>query len=402
MLIIESKQERLSIAEGRVLKGDLVTKREHAMKAAKVLVVDDLEQNRQLVGRLIRKMGHETADASSGEEALETLQTADFDLVLLDLVMSGLDGLETLVRMKSSARLATIPVVMISGVDEVKSVTSCLEQGADDYIVKPFNPTILAARISSSLAKKRLFDQEKNQRAEVELYSEELEKRVQEQVKEISSSQLALIFALSRLAESRDPETGEHLERMRDYGKVIAGCLGTFPKYESIIDESYIGTLYAASPLHDIGKVAIPDRILQKPGKLTAEEFEIMKEHCVRGADTLESVRRQFPGSELVTMGIEIALSHHEKWDGSGYPFGQAGENIPLSGRILALGDVYDALTSKRCYKDAFSHEKSRAIILEGRGAHFDPTVIDAFLEVEEEFLIIRERHQDSEKVLLS
>ena len=205
---------------------------------------------------------------------------------------------------------------------------------------------------------------------------------------------------MAKLAESRDPETGEHLERMAEYNKLLCKNLRMLPKYESIIDDKYIENIHAASPLHDIGKVGIPDNILTKPGKLSEREFDIMKTHSAIGADTLRIVDEKHPGNDLVRMGIEIAESHHEKWDGAGYPNGVSGENIPLAGRILALGDVYDALTSKRVYKEAFSHEKSREIILEGRGTHFDPDVVGAFISIENEFLTVKERFADTEEPL--
>jgi len=207
-----------------------------------------------------------------------------------------------------------------------------------------------------------------------------------------------MIFALSKLAESRDPETGEHLERLQEYCRALCESLVDAGECTELLTSDYIGNLVAASPLHDIGKVGIPDAILLKPGKLTDEEFEIMKQHSQIGADTLSAASQHYGNNPMLEMGIEIAQFHHEKWNGSGYPTGVSGENIPLSARILALGDVYDALTSKRVYKDAFSHEVSTSIIVEGRGTHFDPKVVDAFLRVEEKFKAIRAAFNDTEK----
>lgn len=202
---------------------------------------------------------------------------------------------------------------------------------------------------------------------------------------------------MSKLAESKDPDTGAHLDRMREYCKLIATYLATRDSHRDQIDETFIASIYAASPLHDIGKVGVPDHILLKPGKLTKDEWEIMKQHPTIGADTLRAVYAQHPDNALLRAGIEIAEGHHEKWDGSGYPYGISGTAIPLSARILALADVYDALTSERCYKKAFSHSRCRDIICEGEGRHFDPVIVSAFLETESEFVKIRSEFRDSE-----
>jgi putative two-component system response regulator len=211
---------------------------------------------------------------------------------------------------------------------------------------------------------------------------------------QMSSAQLATLFARSRLAKSLDPETGEHLERMRSYCRILAEHLARDPRYAARITRDTIENLYHAAPLHDIGKVSVPDQILRKPGKLTDEEFEVMKTHTVEGARTLRTMDQQHPGNDFIRLGIEIAESHHEKWDGTGYPYGKAGTAIPLVGRIAALGDVYDALCSRRCYKPAMPPEQARAIIVEGKGKHFDPDVVDCFLAAEPEFLKVRARFQ--------
>jgi putative two-component system response regulator len=324
------------------------------------------------------------------------------DLVLLDIMMPEMDGYAVLDAMKDDDNLRHLPVIVISGVDELDSITRCLKRGADDYLTKPFNPTLLMARISACLERKHFSDTERKYRAHIENHNAELEERVREKVRELTEAQLGTIFAMSKLSESRDPETGEHLERMREYVRLLAENLRTVPRHAGIIDDAWVENLYAAAPLHDIGKVGIPDQILQKPGRLDAEEFTIMKLHAELGAKTLRAVNDQGLSNAFVRMGIDIAQGHHEKWDGSGYPDGLQGEAIPLAARILALADVYDALTSKRCYKEAFSHEKSKSIIMEGAGKHFDPDVVQAFLNVEQAFIDVRLRYQDSEKVLLA
>ena len=366
-------------------------------RAASVLIVDDSEMNRDLLVRRLNKMGLRITEAANGEEALSALDKDSFDLVLLDIMMPVMDGYETLERMKQNVDLKRLPVIMITALDDVDSAVRCIDLGAVDYITKPFNPTLLQSRVTASLDRKRYSDLEEVRHQQIELNNEYLSEQVRQKVQEISRSQLAAIFAMSKLAESRDPETGEHLERMREYCKLLSENLMSTPKYRSIIDVEFVESVYAASPLHDIGKVGVDDSVLLKPGKLTDEEWIQMKLHPVIGAETLREVDRQHPGNAFIRTGIEIAESHHEKWDGSGYPHGLSGEVIPLSARILALGDVYDALTSKRCYKDAFSHEKSLSIILEGKGSHFDPDVVIAFQETESEFMRIRKEFVDSE-----
>jgi putative two-component system response regulator len=205
------------------------------------------------------------------------------------------------------------------------------------------------------------------------------------------------IFMLAKLAESRDPETGEHLERVRSYCRVIAKHLQDDPKFHHLVDDDNVGLIYQTSPLHDIGKVAIPDRILLKAGRLTAEEFEIMKTHTIHGAATIEAALEKYPGTPFLEMAKDIALGHHERYDGRGYPRGLAGDDIPLSARIMALADVYDALTSRRVYKEAFSHERSKSMITEEAGTHFDQAVVDAFLAHEQQFITIREQFAEAE-----
>jgi len=366
-------------------------------EGSKILVVDDNEMNRDLLTRRLQRQGHEVLTAHDGLGALEVLNSRRVDLVLLDIMMPNLDGYQVLEKMKADEYLADLPVIMITAVDELDSAVKCIEMGADDYLTKPFNAILLGARISASLEKHHLRRQEQKQRQQIEDLNLFLTARVRQQVAEIASAQIGAIFAMSKLAESRDPETGEHLDRMREYCRLLAQELSKQPKYTGYIDKNYIENIYSASPLHDIGKVGVPDAILSKPGRLTEEEWVIMKTHPIIGAETLREVDKEHPGNAFIQTGIEIAASHHEKWDGSGYPYGLSGEEIPLSARILALGDVYDALTSKRCYKEAMPHSQAVDIIKEGEGKHFDPDVISAFLKINEEFVKIREYFQDSE-----
>jgi putative two-component system response regulator len=364
--------------------------------SSSLLIVDDNEMNRDMLERRLLPLGYQVTMACDGAEAMKLLGQEAFDLVLLDIMMPIMDGFEVLQAMKKEGSLKIIPVIMITALDDSASAARCIDMGAEDYLTKPFDPTLLRSRIGACLERKRLHDHEEHYRHQIEEYNNQLEDRVREQVTVITQAQLGAIFAMSKLAESRDPETGEHLERMREYCKILSEQLAKLSKYQSIIDQEFTDNIYAASPLHDIGKVGIEDGVLLKPGALNAEEWEVMKTHPVIGADTLREVNRQHPGNTLIHMGVHIAESHHEKWDGSGYPHGGKGTDIPLVARILALGDVYDALTSKRCYKEAFSHEKSSAILNEGDGSHFDPDIVDAYRETESEFKRIRGFYQDT------
>lgn len=363
-----------------------------------ILVVDDNEMNRDLLQRRLERQGYRVALAADGEEALQQVRREPCHLMLLDLMMPRLDGHQVLARMKADKSLRDIPVIVITAMNDIDSAAACIEEGAEDYLLKPFNPVLLKARVTACLEKKRLHDLEKAYRLQLEDSKQQLEERVRVQVERISSGQLATIFAMSKLAESRDPETGTHLERMREYCRAIAGAISRHEKFREVVDDSFVRTLYAASPLHDIGKVGVPDSILLKQGPLEPEEWAIMTTHSTIGAETLRAVNREHPGNDLIEMGIAIAESHHEKWDGSGYPHGLSETDIPLAARILALGDVYDALTSRRCYKPAFSHQKSREIVIAGSGGHFDPDIVEAFLAVEEEFVRIRSEYRDPEE----
>jgi len=358
---------------------------------SQILVVDDLEANRDMLSRRLRQLGHCVVTAASGREALGMLHENPCDMVLLDLMMPEMDGYEVLQAIKADSALLHLPVIMVSANDEMENVIKCIESGAEDYLPKPFNPVLLRARVEASLQKKKIFDREAQ-------YQSELEERVRSQVKQITSAQLAAIFAMSKLAESRDTETGAHLERMREYCRALAQQLSKLEKYRKMLDAEFVEAIYAASPLHDIGKVGIPDQILLKAGKLNLAEWEVMKTHAAIGGKTLRAVDAQHPGNLLIRMGIDIAEGHHEKWDGSGYPNALRGESIPIAARILALADVYDALTSQRCYKQAFAHADALNIIGQGAGSHFDPEVVQAFLEIEAEFIRVRQCFKDTEE----
>jgi len=364
-------------------------------KISTVLIVDDILVNRELLSAHIEAFGHQTMLAENGKVALSMIKKNKPDLILLDIIMPEMNGFELLKFLKSDINLKDIPVLLISAMDEMDDIVKGIELGAEDYLVKPFNLPILKVRVTKCLEKKHAYDREKYYLDQIKSINNSLQDRVNKQVKEITDAQMGMIFGMCKIAESSDLDTGEHLDRMREYCKILATSLRIQEKYKDTIDDVFIDTLYKASPLHDIGKIGIPDHILKKTGKLTPDEFESMKRHSKKGAQALYDVFKEHSSNHLLFMGAQIAGSHHEKWDGSGYPAALKGTEIPLAARILALGDVYDALTSKRSYKEAFSHEESKKIILEGEGRHFDPDVVKAFLDSESDFIKIKDRFHD-------
>jgi putative two-component system response regulator len=355
-----------------------------------ILVVDDINDNRKMLSTLLTPMGYTVVEAADGEEAIELFQEYNPDLLILDLTMPKLDGFEVCKRLKSDPKSKIVPIIVITGVGDDESHLKALELGADDFLPKPFNIHFLKARLKSLLAMKRLYD--KNQE-----YQEKLKNDNVSLMQKLIGTQDITIVALAKLAEFRDPETGEHLERMREYAKTIALELKKQDKYKDYITEQYIENIYKSTPLHDIGKVGIPDEVLLKPGKLTDDEFEIMKRHSEIGGDAISSaVNLSGMTRSFLDMGKEIAYHHHEKWDGNGYPKGLKNDGIPLTARITALADVYDALTTKRVYKPAFPHDKAKAILEEGSGTVFDPEIVAAFISKENEFIRIKEEYKDN------
>jgi putative two-component system response regulator len=346
------------------------------MLGSTIMVVDDTPANLKLLGQMLQSQGRRVLAFPHGQMALNAAAKTPPDLILLDINMPDLNGFEVCRRLKADPLLAGIPVIFISALTDTMDKVKAFAAGGVDYVTKPFQFEEVNARVVTHLRLRLL-------QAELETHNRQLEALVKEKVKEISDSQLATIHALSKLAESRDDDTGEHIERTQSTCRMLAEALARDPRYEARIDQLFVENLFHASPLHDVGKVGIVDSILLKPGALTREEFEIMKTHASIGANTLMVVHNKYPKNTFLKMGIAIARSHHERWDGSGYPDGLAGERIPLSARIMAVADVYDALRSRRPYKPAFAHDRCVKIISEGSGRHFDPGVVDAFLEVE-------------------
>jgi len=337
----------------------------------KILIVDDSFEAIDALDNALPKH-YKRQFALNGEKALNLLTSSvDLpDLILLDVKMPGMDGYEVCNRLKKDKRLKNIPVIFLSALTDTKDKIKGFKNGGVDYIQKPFEITEVQARVNTHINLHELH-------IKLEQHNKQLNQLVEQKVKEISESQMATIYALAKLAESRDDETGEHLNRVKIICRLIAEKLSLHKD----ISIDFINTIEKASSLHDIGKVGVRDAILLKPGKLTPKEFEEIKLHTTIGANTLREVYQNYPNNYFIAIGIEVAQSHHEKWDGSGYPNGLKGEEIPLSARIMALADVYDALLSKRVYKDSFPLEKTRKIILNGRGKHFEPIIVDVFID---------------------
>jgi putative two-component system response regulator len=357
-----------------------------------IMVVDDTPANLKLLADMLGEHGYEVRPLPSGKAALKAASIDPPDLILLDINMPEMKGYEVCERLKADPLLREIPVIFISALNEIEDKIQAFRHGGVDYVTKPFQFEEVLARVETHLTLRRY-------QAVLQRHNTHLSELVNEQVKDILvaneklvDAQLATIVAMSRLAETRDSDTGQHIERTQSFCRMLACELRNTPQFADMIDTQYPENIYNAAPLHDIGKVAILDAILLKPGKLTVEEFEIMKTHTTIGAQTLQSVQIRHPDNVLIALGIELAYTHHEKWNGEGYPRGLSGDNIPLSGRIMALADVYDALTSARCYKNSFTHEQSCAIIAEGRGTQFDPAVTDAFFTLEKAFRETRQR----------
>ena len=338
----------------------------------KVLVVDDSDVITHLLMETL-KDSYTIVTAMNGERALELASVDPLpDIILLDIQMPGMDGYEVCTRLKAFEKTRAIPVIFITGFKGEDNEYRGLKLGALDYISKPFSPILIKARVRNHLELKR--------------YRDSLEELVQERTKELELTQEVAMESMGTLAEFRDPETGGHIKRTQHYIKALAEHLNDHERFKDVLQRCTTNLLYKSAPLHDIGKVAISDSILLKPGKLTDEEFEEMKKHTVYGRDVIHAAARKLGADSFLHLAEEIAYTHHEKWDGTGYPQGLKDEEIPVSGRMMAIADVYDALISKRVYKPPIPHQKAVSIILAEKGNHFDPDLVEAFMDLSDAF----------------
>lgn len=356
-----------------------------------ILIVDDTPENLEVLSGLLAP-SYRVRAVRSGERALKAALTPPRpDLVLLDVMMPHMDGYEVLRQLRADARTAEIPVIFVTALDAIGDEEYGLSLGAVDYITKPIRPPIVLARVRNHLELAAA-------REHLQVRNRSLEAEVARRLEENLVIQEVSIRALAHLAEIRDPETGNHLRRTQGYIQVLADELREHPRFRDFLDERNIQLLVKSAPLHDIGKVGIPDQILLKPGKLSAEEWVIMKTHSQLGSHAIALAERDAERPvEFLNMAREIAHFHHEKWDGSGYPEGLAGDDIPIPARLMALADVFDALISWRVYKEPFPLERAVDIIREGCATHFDPDVVAAFLARLDECAAIAERYFDTE-----
>jgi putative two-component system response regulator len=353
-------------------------------RSHRILIVDDSNVNRLILQDHIIALGHTPLLAENGLVALEKIAEHQPDLILLDIMMPKMNGYQVLERLKSDEILCHIPVIMVSANDETESAANCIEQGAADYLVKPFNPLLLKARVKAALANKLMHDQQVEHRKTIWEYNQKLELRVLERTRNLEETRLEVIQRLGRAAEYRDNETGQHVQRM----SLFCARLGK----EFGMTEKECQMLQLASPMHDIGKIGIPDGILLKPGPLTDGERKIMETHTTIGGEILGGGK-----SKLMKMAETIALTHQEKWDGTGYPKGLKKEEIPLVGRITAICDVFDALSSKRPYKVAYPIEEAMEYIISQSGKHFDPQLVKMFQQVLPDLKEIKDKFSEKE-----
>ena len=345
-----------------------------------ILVVNDQPQNIELFEAYLAPQGYEIIKAINGEEAIRKLAGNQIDLILLDVMMPCMDGFEVTRKVRQDDKNRLLPIILVTALRETEDRVKGIEAGCDDFLSKPMDKTELLARVQSLLKVKAYNDLRSN-------YEKDLENEVTKRTgqlklafEKIKTASLDTIYRLSVASEYKDEDTGDHIKRMSLYSAAVARRIG--------LDENTIETILYAAPMHDLGKIGIPDIILTKRAKLNPAEWEIMKLHTVIGAKILQG-----SDAEFLKLGETIAQSHHEKWDGSGYPCGLKGIEIPIAGRIAAIADVFDALTSKRPYKEPFSVEKSLAIIKGERGSHFDPDVVDAFFAIQEEIITIKKEY---------
>jgi putative two-component system response regulator len=347
-----------------------------------ILIIDDQVQNIELLEAYLAPECYEIIKAFNGKDAVNIIAANQIDLVLLDIMMPGIDGFEVIRRVRQGEKNRLLPIILVTALKEKEDRVKGIEAGCDDFISKPVDKLELLARVHSLLKVKAYNDLMLNYRTELESEVTARTEQLKQALQRIKTASLDTIYRLSMASEYRDEETGAHIKRVSRYSAAIARKMG--------MDENTIETILYAAPMHDLGKIGIPDQILMKRGKLDPAEWKIIKFHTVIGAKILHGAEAEF-----IKLGEVIALSHHEKWDGSGYPNGEKGQQIPIAGRIVAIADVFDALTSKRPYKEAFPTEVSLAIVKQGRGTHFDPDVADAFFGIQDEIINIKKQHSE-------
>ena len=356
-------------------------------KKPKILCVDDNKLNTILLQSALTPEGYEFQSADSGEAALSQVAKDPPDIILLDIIMPKMSGFEVLQKLRADEKTRFIPVVMLTALSETEDKVKALEAGCDDFMSKPFDKVELLARVKSLVRVKAYHDQMQNYERSLADKVAQRTRSLWRALKEKDNAHLEIIYRLSRAAECRDEDTGTHILRIGYYARTIANKMSLKDKFTEAI--------FYASPMHDIGKIGIPDSILHKSAKLNPGEWEIMKRHTTIGAQILKGSKVKF-----IKVAEIIALTHHEKWDGSGYPEGLKGAKISLAGRITAIADVFDAATSRRPYKEPCLLEKAFEIIKKGAGSHFDPHIVSAFFACQDEIIKLKEKYKDQNKAL--
>ena len=352
---------------------------------SKIILVDDIKTN-LIMGKELLKTFYEVYLASSAAKLFEILENILPDLILLDIEMPETNGYETMKKLKSDPLFSEIPVIFLTSKDDDESEMEGFDLGAVDYVRKPFSGPLLLKRITNQLLIVRQRKELLESREELRDYAENLENKVKEKTAEVLELQNAVLATVAELVEFRDEQTGGHITRTKQYLKILVDEMILEGLYADEISGWAMDYFLSSAQLHDVGKIAITDLILNKPGKLTPQEFEIMKTHVTVGVDAIEQIMDKTKEHVFLNHALLIAGTHHEKWDGSGYPVGLKGKNIPLEGRLMAIIDVYDALISERPYKKAFTHEQAVKIIVEGSGSHFDPALVDVFIKASGKF----------------
>ena len=372
------------------------------MPEAPLLIVDDDDLNVAILEEILGDR-HALLVARDGAEAVAAAESGRPALVLMDVMMPRMNGYDACRAIKASPSAGGPQVVLVSAKASTAERVRGYDAGADDYLTKPFEEAELLAKVNVHLRLRSALTDLADARSLLAADNRALTGRVAEQTRQIGDARDLLVFALAKLAESRDPETGEHLERMREYCRIVADELSRpGGPYAGVVDAAFKADLWRGSPMHDIGKVGIPDAVLRKPGKLTPAEFEVMKGHAMIGATALAEVAGHGEAGRFLTMAVQIARSHHERFDGRGYPDRLVGTCIPLPARVVAVADVFDALTSERVYKPAYAPERARQMIEAERGRHFDPACVDALLARWPEVLAVRARHAEASPVRLA
>jgi putative two-component system response regulator len=362
-----------------------------------ILIVDDDLSNVELIGSILGSQ-YDISFASDGQEGLNLASLQAINLILLDVMMPGIDGFEVCRQLKANTSTRDIPVIFLTSLESAVDEERGLSLGAEDFIHKPVSPPVMLARVRNHLLLANTKHELKRHIDQLELLVEKRTEEIGSRDRQLIATQSATITAFCALAEARDNETGNHIRRTQHYVQVLAQALSSHPRFRQALDDETIQLLFKSAPLHDVGKVSIPDSILLKPGKLTEQEWVIMKRHCVAGRDAIAAAANKLVdgNNSYLRYAAEIAYCHHERWDGTGYPNALKGEDIPISARLMAVADVYDALITTRVYKEAYGHEQSIHIMAMERGAHFDPDVLDAMLSVSDTFKAIACRYQDS------